>query len=167
MNTQELQFELMKKASFNDFQAEQVVGDLKANAHLWDAALMDQPGLVKLRDLPENIWNVSTLYILTGIKSDQLYQLALSWNPTSIRWIEGEAATKKARRLCIRRLHPLPLVGLIRPREPGVINWKMKRRCCLLSRRCYCLLSRRCYCLLSRRCYCLTINHNPLPLRLR
>jgi len=68
MNTQELQFELMKKASFNDFQAEQVVGDLKANAHLWDAALMDQPGLMKLRDLPEDIWNVSTLYILTGIK---------------------------------------------------------------------------------------------------
>lgn len=95
MNTQELQFELMKKASFNDFQAEQVVGDLKANAHLWDAALMDQPGLVKLRDLPENIWNVSTLYILTGIKSDQLYQLALSWNPSSIRWIEGKEATKK------------------------------------------------------------------------
>jgi len=95
MNTQELQFEPMKKASFNDFQAEQVIKDLKANAHLWDAVLMDQPGLMKLRDLPEDIWNVSTLYILTGIQSDQLYQLALSWNPSSIRWIEGKEATKK------------------------------------------------------------------------
>ena len=92
MNTQELHFELMKKASFNDFHAKEVIKDLKANTHLWDAALMDRPSLVKLRDMPEDIWNVNTLYILTGIKSDQLYELALSWNPTSIRWIEGDEA---------------------------------------------------------------------------
>jgi len=95
MNTQELQFELMKKASFNDFHAEKVIKDLKANTHLWDAALMDQPNLVKLRDIQADVWNVNTLYILTSIKSDQLYHLALSWNPSSLRWIEGdEAATR-------------------------------------------------------------------------
>jgi|SRR5450759_1859077 len=93
MNTQELQFELMKKASFNNFHAEQVIRDLKANTHLWDAALMDQPNLIKLRDLPEDIWNVNTLYILTGIKSDQLSELARLWNPSSLRWIEGDEAS--------------------------------------------------------------------------
>jgi hypothetical protein len=94
MNTQELQFELMKKASFNNFHAEQVVSDLKANSYLWDAALMDQSNLIKLRDLPEDIWNVNTLYILTSFKSDQLYELARLWNPSSLRWIEGDEATK-------------------------------------------------------------------------
>ena len=93
MNTQELHFELMKKASFNNFHAEQVIRDLKANTHLWDAALMDQPNLIKLRDLPEDIWNVNTLYILTGIKSDQLSELARLWNPSSLRWIEGDEAS--------------------------------------------------------------------------
>jgi hypothetical protein len=95
MNTQELQFELMKKASFNDFHAGQVIKDLKANTHLWDAVLMDQSNLMKLRDLPSDIWNVNTLYILTGIKSDQLYELALSWKPSSIRWIEGDEASAR------------------------------------------------------------------------
>lgn len=95
MDTQALQFELMKKASFNNFRGEQVVSDLKANSHLWDAALMDAPKLIKLRDLPDDIWNVNTLYILTGIKSDQLYQLALQWNPSHLRWIEGEEASRR------------------------------------------------------------------------
>jgi hypothetical protein len=95
MNAQELQFELMKKASFNNFHAEQVINDLKDNTHLWDAALMDQSNLTKLRDLSDDIWNVDTLYILTGMKSDQLYELALQWNPTSLRWIEGDEATSR------------------------------------------------------------------------
>jgi hypothetical protein len=85
----------MKKASFNDFHANQVIKDLKANTHLWDGVLMDQSNLIKLRDLQEDIWNVNTLYILTGMKSDQLYELALSWNPSSLRWIEGEEATDR------------------------------------------------------------------------
>ena len=94
MNTQELQFELMKKASFNNFHADQVVGDLKANTHLWDAALMDRCSLITLRDLAEDIWNVDTLYILTSMKSEQLYELARAWNPSSLRWIEGDEATE-------------------------------------------------------------------------
>ena len=95
MNTQQLQFELMKKASFNNFDADKVIKDLKANTHLWDAALMDQPDLKKLRDLPSDIWNVNTLYILTAMKSEQLYKLASAWNPSTIRWIEGEQAANR------------------------------------------------------------------------
>lgn len=59
---QEIQFDLMKVASFNDFNGEQVVKDLLANRELWQGALMKTYGIT-LRDLPDNDFNVDTLMI--------------------------------------------------------------------------------------------------------
>jgi hypothetical protein len=72
---QEIQLELIRRTQFNACDGERVVAALQAHRHLWEAALMDRlglsepgclplSGLIKLRDLPSNYWNVDTLYIL-------------------------------------------------------------------------------------------------------
>jgi hypothetical protein len=71
---QEIQLELIRRASFNEFDGERVVKSLLANRKSWIAVLMDRPALareesglvdlIKLRDLPRNQWNVDTLYVL-------------------------------------------------------------------------------------------------------
>jgi hypothetical protein len=74
---QEIQFELMRRASFNAFDGSRVIASLRRHADLWEAVLMDNrpywqkdryqlpPGwLIKLRDLGGDCWNVDTLFIL-------------------------------------------------------------------------------------------------------
>ena len=72
---QEIQLELIRRTRFNSFDGERVVASLLAHRTLWEATLMDRfcfsnpgrlptDGLIKLRDLADNIWNVDTLYIL-------------------------------------------------------------------------------------------------------
>jgi hypothetical protein len=74
---QDIQLELIRRSSFNAFDGERVVASLLAHRHLWEAVLMDRlgfsragrlpaDGLIKLRDLPDNLWNVDTLYVLTA-----------------------------------------------------------------------------------------------------
>src|SRR5205809_6162417 len=74
-SVQEIQLELIRRTQFNAFDGERVVAALERHQELWEAALMDRPcfsdadrlppaGLIKLRDLSQNIWNVDTLYIL-------------------------------------------------------------------------------------------------------
>lgn len=108
MNPQELQFELMKLASFNEFDGEQVVKDLQANPVLWKGALMDRAGfkrtddryesvisLIKLRDLPD-YWNVDTLFIIPSPgHEDELEVLAKTWRADEVGWIGGEEACSK------------------------------------------------------------------------
>ena len=45
LTPQQLQFELMRLASFNNFDGDQVVDDLQANPALWEDAMM---GRIKL-----------------------------------------------------------------------------------------------------------------------
>lgn len=77
---QEIQLELLRRASFNAFDGERVVASLLEHRDLWEAAMMDRfcfsrlgrlpdMGLIKLRDLSDNIWNVDTLYVLTPSKA--------------------------------------------------------------------------------------------------
>jgi hypothetical protein len=72
---QEIQLELIRRTRFNAFDGERVVASLLAHRTLWEATLLDRQcfsnpgrlptdGLIKLRDLADNIWNVDTLYIL-------------------------------------------------------------------------------------------------------
>ena len=90
---QELQFELMKIASFNEFDGHKVVEDLKRNKHLWDGVIMDRFDLIKLRDIKYNCWNVDTLYILTdNERVNDLKSLARDWNADSIDLISGMQA---------------------------------------------------------------------------
>ena len=76
---QDIQLELIRRTRFNTFDGERVCELLARHRKLWQAALFDRPGLpnytepgsllmgglIKLRDLEDNIWNVDTLYVLT------------------------------------------------------------------------------------------------------
>jgi len=109
---QALNLELMQIASFNDFDGEQVVKDLKANRDLWRGAVMDRGAysaayqyskegmkahlepidLIKLRDIQEG-WNVDTLYIRPVIgREKDLEMLARTWGADEVSWIAPEKA---------------------------------------------------------------------------
>jgi hypothetical protein len=76
---QEIQLELLRRTTFNALDGEQVVASLLRHRELWLAVLLDRPGvanyakpslllisgLIKLRDLPDNLWNADTLFVLT------------------------------------------------------------------------------------------------------
>ena len=78
-SVQDIQLELLRRTSFNDLNGERVVASLLRHRDLWQAVLLDRPGLpnyaepglllmsglIKLRDLPDNLWNADTLFILT------------------------------------------------------------------------------------------------------
>lgn len=76
---QDIQLELIRRTRFNDFDGEVVCVLLARFRTHWRAALFDRPGLpnyaeptrllmsglIKLRDLEDDIWNVDTLFVLT------------------------------------------------------------------------------------------------------
>jgi hypothetical protein len=83
---QDIQLELIRRWQFNAFDGQQVAAKLLEHQDLWDAVMMDRlalsgygklpaMGLIKLRDLPYNEWNVDTLYILAPNK-EAAHQLA-------------------------------------------------------------------------------------------
>jgi hypothetical protein len=74
---QDIQLELIRRIRFNMFDGQRVYDFLMKHRHLWQAVVMDRFGyvtkddvgaswgLIKLRDLPDNIWNVDTLVVMT------------------------------------------------------------------------------------------------------
>ncbi len=76
---QEIQLELIRRTCFNAMDGKKVHGSLLKHRDLWRAVLLDRPGvanyaepglllmagLIKLRDVPQDIWNADTLFILT------------------------------------------------------------------------------------------------------
>jgi hypothetical protein len=95
---QTLQFELMRRSSFNSFDGTKVARDLINHRSLWCGAMIDRLGgdaLIKLRDLNSNSWNVDTLYVLSSGAGDaKLDALARSWRADSITWVGGQAAAR-------------------------------------------------------------------------
>ena len=90
---QDIQLELIRRASFNHLNGPKVVADLEKHRDLWRSALIDRPSgvAIKLRDLPENAWNVDTLFILSSGKDDKKLELrAKSWRPDEVNWIEDQ-----------------------------------------------------------------------------
>jgi hypothetical protein len=91
-SVQDIQLELLRWTRFNALDGERVCASLLQHRHLWRAALLDRPGvpnyaqpghlltagLIKLRDLPDNLWNADTLLLLTPTRreAEQLAQLA-------------------------------------------------------------------------------------------
>jgi hypothetical protein len=91
-SAQEIQLELLRRTRFNAPDGERVCASLLKHRRLWLAALLDRPGvpdytqpgrlllagLIKLRDLPENLWNADTLYLLTPThrEAEELAQIA-------------------------------------------------------------------------------------------
>jgi hypothetical protein len=96
--TQAIQFDLLKRSSFNNLDGSRVVRDLLKNRRLWCGALIDRLGsdaLIKLRDLDENVWNVDTLYVLSSGANDRLLtRLARRWRADAISWVSGGAASR-------------------------------------------------------------------------
>ena len=86
---QEIQLELIRRTKFNAFDGERIHASLMNRRAYWQAVLLDRPGLanyvkprhllmsglIKLRDLDDNIWNADQLFILTA-KREQAVQLA-------------------------------------------------------------------------------------------
>jgi hypothetical protein len=78
-SVQEIQLELLRRTRFNALDGEKVHASLLKHRDLWLAALLDRPGvpnyaepgfllmsgLIKLRDLEDDLWNADTLFILT------------------------------------------------------------------------------------------------------
>lgn len=83
-SAQDIQLELLRRTRFNALDGERVGASLLMHRHLWTAVLLDRPGianyaepshllmcgLIKLRDLSDNIWNADTLFILTPTRRD-------------------------------------------------------------------------------------------------
>jgi hypothetical protein len=77
---QEIQLELIRRTKFNAFDGEKIYASLMKHRALWRAVLLDRPGLanyhkprhllmsglIKLRDLDDNLWNADKLFILTA-----------------------------------------------------------------------------------------------------
>jgi len=90
---QNLMFELMKLASFNSYDGQQVVSDLIDHKDLWRGAILDRDDLIKLRDIENDKWNVDTLFILTtGVNDVKLEELAHEWCADEIKYLSDEEA---------------------------------------------------------------------------
>ncbi len=99
---QDIQLELIRRSSFNDFDGPRVVSDLEEHRSLWTAALIDREsgpelsGLIKLRDLPGDAWNVDTLYVLARDEgaAQQLAELGELWRADRVEVMGGDATTR-------------------------------------------------------------------------
>lgn len=99
MKAQELIFELMKIATFNEFDGEVVVKSLRENSDLWTGAIFGRfdgySELITLRDLPD-YYNADTLYVLvpTG-KEKAMKTLANTWSADEIDYEDSNTAGSK------------------------------------------------------------------------
>jgi hypothetical protein len=86
---QDIQLELIRRHRYNEFDGQRVYDFLMKHRDLWRAVIMDRLGyvsknetganwgLIKLRDLPVNRWNVDTLIFMTdsAATAEQLARL--------------------------------------------------------------------------------------------
>jgi hypothetical protein len=80
---QEIQLELIRRTTFNAFDGPRVHASLLRHRSLWRVVLLDRPGvpnyatpthlltggLIKLRDLDDDVWNADTLFVLTTTRA--------------------------------------------------------------------------------------------------
>lgn len=94
---QQHHLELMKLASFNEFDGERVVQSLMDNISLWKSAVMvcDAYPLIPLREIWQgNNYHVDTLYILAdGDKMDKLELLVhKNFGADEVSWLDDKEA---------------------------------------------------------------------------
>ncbi|MEZ0229944.1 MAG: hypothetical protein ACAI25_15075 [Planctomycetota bacterium] len=100
---QDLHLELIRRSSFNFLDGPRVVRDLEAHRDLWLAVLIDRDGMpwgsdmIKLRDIPENVWNVDKLFVLARDEraARRLTEFAERWRADEVD-VQGEEATERA-----------------------------------------------------------------------
>lgn len=93
MTPQEVCLQMIRDASFNNFDGPAVADSLIANRGLWSAAIMTRlDDLIVLRDLSDG-WNIDTLFVLpVPGKEAELVALAQKWNADEVDWIGGDKA---------------------------------------------------------------------------
>jgi hypothetical protein len=113
-SVQDIQLELIRRTRFNAMAGERIVASLLRHRDLWLSALLDRPGLpdyaepqllltcglIKLRDLPDNLWNADTLYVLTR-GQEQARRLARiieedDWGADAVRVYEDQREIDRA-----------------------------------------------------------------------
>lgn len=105
---QEIQLELIRRHTYNNFCGEEVAADLIAHREWWEAVLLDVlvmagwygislGSLMKLRDLPYNYWHVDTLCILVTDEDSvrRLAELGEKWLADSVT-VHSEKDTDRA-----------------------------------------------------------------------
>lgn len=103
-HVQELNLQLMEAASFNNFDGKKVVQDLRENKELWRGAVMGREGyakaayastidLISLRDIEDDCWNVSTIFILVdNDKAEAMVELAKTWSADEVDILDEKEA---------------------------------------------------------------------------
>lgn len=103
---QNIQFQLMKNASFNEFNGDNVVALLKDNKDLWDSVVMQRTGcyedkltmdLIHLRDMETGFTNVDTVFIkATKGQEQKLYNLAkTSFKADEVDWLPSDEVSRR------------------------------------------------------------------------
>lgn len=92
---QEIQLELLRRTAFNNLDGERIARALLEHRDLWLSVMLDRAPiwniqymrlpvswLVKMRDMPHNIWNADTLYIVSDSveKARKLERIATGEN---------------------------------------------------------------------------------------
>ena len=97
---QEIHLELIRRSQHNLFDGEDVLEDLLGQQVLWKAVLFDRPGLdtggsglIKLRDMHADFYNVDTLYILatSAAAAQRLAQFGETWFADWVEVLDAEA----------------------------------------------------------------------------
>ena len=93
----EIQFRLLElQGDWNEFSAKKVAGDLREYKSLYHAFMMIRDSsLISLRDMPQGIWSVDTLYILAKPEAqEKLEEIAGGWKADTVVWLSKEEACR-------------------------------------------------------------------------
>ena len=95
-NTQKIYLEIIRQTQFNELDGEQVYNSLIENKDLWIACVLGRfvySPLILLRDIPEDIHNIDTLYVTTTKENlAKLILLANTWCADEIDEVPREEA---------------------------------------------------------------------------
>jgi hypothetical protein len=96
---QELQLELIRVTSANEFDGARVAADLRAHRELWQAAALGPEDIgATLVYLAMDVIAAASVYILaSGSDDDALMRLAEGWSASSLTWEEGVVGTETGR----------------------------------------------------------------------
>lgn len=105
---QDIQFTLMRMASFNEFNGDLVADSLIEHSDLWTGFIMDRADywydrsnpdpnheepvdLIRLRDIASGYWNVDTLYLLAAEGKEEALELLArrEWGADEIDWMQN------------------------------------------------------------------------------
>ncbi len=104
-NVQDIQLELIRRSRYNAFDGRKVSNSLLRHRTHWLAVVLDRvgishPDLIKLRDLPANIWNADTLFVMTPTPAEarQVARIAEEeqWGADEVQVYESQEALSRA-----------------------------------------------------------------------